>query len=418
MAFRSHFPLASNGYAALALGFALFTIYGSLIPFDYVPRSWHDAVEAYRWVWTYRIWPQSRGDFFANVVLGVPLGYCLIAAVRTGKNGLRSTLTRAIAFIFFCTAFASSIEFAQLWFPSRSSAASDVIAQVLGAAIGMAAWMLVGERLTAFIRSFWGSPHYGGRTGRAFCAMLLAAIAVQTLPWDFSASPHEWMRKVRGGITYVPFQDWMASTHRIQIQWDALESIVLYVPLGVMAFITGGWFGRFRNVAVAGLLLGTFVEACQWPVMSRHPSTTDIVRDALAFVVGWSAARTVSIQHLPIAIPILIWIGFLAAVSWWPHAFGATHRHTLLSLEHADPMFWLGEMAIKTLAFAPLGVVFGSRGIVWAGVASFVLEFGQTFVPGRFGSVTDLMLAVLGGFVGVAFARRFGSGWTGTADIG
>jgi VanZ family protein len=250
------------------------------------------------------------------------------------------------------------------------------------------------------------------------CAMLLTALAVQTLPWDFAASPYDWMRKARGGITYVPFQDWTESYHRVQIQWDALESIVLYVPLGVMAFVTGGWFGRFRNVALGGIALGVFVEACQWPVMSRHPSTTDIVRDALAFVVGWSAARTVSIQRLPFAIPALVWIGFLAAVSWWPHAFGATHRHTLFSLEHANPMFWLGEIAVKILAFAPLGVVFGSRGIVWAGIASFILEFGQTFVPGRFGSVTDLVLAVAGGYVGAAFARRFGSGWTGRTEIG
>jgi len=350
--------------------------------------------------------------------LDAPLGYCLIAAVRTGQKGVRSTLFWAVAFMPLCTVFAAVIEFVQLWFPTRSSAASDVIAQVLGASFGMGAWMLVGEWLTSLLRYFWNSPKYGGRNGRAMCAMLLAALAVQTLPWDFAASPYDWMRKARGGITYVPFQDWTEASHRVQIQWDALESIVLYVPLGVMAFVTGGWFGRFRHVALAGIALGVFVEACQWPVMSRHPSTTDIVRDALAFIVGWSAARTVSVQRMPFAIPALVWIGFLTAVSWWPHAFGATHRHTLLSLEHADPMFWLGEMAVKILAFAPLGVVFGSRGIVWAGVASFAMEFGQTIVPGRFGSVTDLVLAVAGGYVGVAFARRFGSGWTGPVEIG
>lgn len=417
MSLRS--PLfASYGYAAFAFGFALFTIYGSLIPFDYVPRSWHDAVEGYRWVWTNRVWPDSRADFLANAVLGFPLGYCLIAAVRTGREGLHATFVWSLGFIPTCAVFAALIEFTQLWFPTRSSAASDVIAQVLGAACGMAAWMFVGEWLTTFLRSFWESPKYGGRNGRALCVMALIAFAVQTLPWDFSASPGEWMRKVRSGITYVPFQDWMEPSHRVQIQWDALESIVLYVPLGVMAFVTGGWFRRIRNVALAGIVLGIVVEACQWPVMSRHPSTTDIVRDALAFIVGWSVARTVAVQRLQLAFPVVIWVGFLAAVSWWPHAFGATHRHTLFSLEHADPMFWLGEMAVKILAFAPLGTVYGWRGIVWAGAASFVLELGQMFVPARFGSVADLVLAVVGGFVGYAFAHRFGSGWTGPEEIG
>lgn len=409
---------ASNGYAALAIGFALFTIYGSLIPFEYVPRSWHDAVEAYRWVWTYRIWPDSRADFLANVVLGFPLGYCLIAAVRTGRDKRHTTFGWAFGFIPICAVFAALIEFAQLWFPTRSSAASDVIAQVLGAACGMAAWMLIGEWLTAILRSVWHSPKYGGRNGRALCVMAITAFAIQTLPWDFSASPGEWMRKVRGGITYVPFQDWTEPSHRVQIQWDALESIVLYIPIGAMAFVTGGWFQRFRNAALAGVAMGLFVEACQWPVMSRHPSTTDIVRDTLAVMVGWSVARTVAVQRLPVAIPVWIWVGFLAAVSWWPHAFGATHRHTLFSLEHADPMFWLGEMVVKMLAFAPLGAVYGSRGIVWVGVASFVLEFGQMIVPGRFGSVADLVLAVAGGIIGAAFAFRYGSGWTGPGEIG
>jgi VanZ family protein len=417
MSLRS--PLfASNGYAAVAFGFALFTIYGSLIPFDYVPRSLTDANEAYRWVWMHRVWPQSRADFLANAVLGFPLGYSLIAAVRTGLPGLRSSVVWTCGLLSICTAFAAAIEFVQLWFPTRSSAASDVIAQVLGALLGMAVWMMTGEWLTGRLRTAWNSPHYGGRNARALCAMVLTALAIQTLPWDFTASPHDWMRKVRGGITYVPFQDWTDPSHRVQIQWDALESIVLYVPIGAMAFITGGWFRRFGNAALAGLALGVFVEACQWPVMSRHPSTTDIVRDALAFIAGWSAARTVSVQRMPMAVPIVVWIGFLTAVSWWPYAFGVTPRHTLFSLEHADPLFWLGEMAVKLLAFAPLGAVCGPRGIVWAGAASFVLEFGQTFVPGRFGSVADFVLAVGGGVAGVAFARRFGSGWTGTTEIG
>lgn len=411
-------PIRSNGYAFSAAGFALFAVYGSLLPFDYVPRAWAEAWDAYRWVWSHRVWPQSRADFLANAVLGFPLGYCLIAAIRTGLTGLRSTVVQAFGLLAGCAVFAAAIEFVQLWFPVRSSAASDVIAQVLGAAIGMAAWMFVGEWLTVRLRTAWDSPHYGGRTGRALCVMALTALAIQTLPWDFAASPHDWMKKVRGGITYVPFQDWTEATHRVQIQWDALESIVLYVPLGVMAFLTSGWFRRFRNIAISGFVLGIAVEACQWPVMSRHPSSTDIIRDALALIVGWSVARSVTVQHMPLTIPLVVWTGFLAAVSCWPHAFGAAHRHTLVSLEHVDPLFWLGEMAVKLLAFAPFGAVSGPRGIVWASLVSFILEFGQTFVPGRFGSVTDLVLAAAGGCVGAAFVRRFGSGWTRTAGIG
>ena len=36
-----------------------------------------------------------------------------------------------------CSAFAAAVEFSQLWFPKRTCAGSDVIAQTLGSATGM-----------------------------------------------------------------------------------------------------------------------------------------------------------------------------------------------------------------------------------------------------------------------------------------
>ena len=66
-------------YAVLALGSASFTLFGSLVPFAFQGRPWGEAVDAFVAAMTGRITIESRSDAAANVMLGVPLGFALLA---------------------------------------------------------------------------------------------------------------------------------------------------------------------------------------------------------------------------------------------------------------------------------------------------------------------------------------------------
>ena len=200
-------PFSRRRFAAFAIGFALFTIYGSLVPFEHVPRTWDNAVSAFQGVFQKRLWPESRSDFAANFLLGLPLGVCLIGALRFGRNGMVGTILAAIVLLPLCAAFATAVEFAQLWFPARTCAGSDVVAQTLGSAAGMAGWLVAGPGLTRFLGRVWDAPSLGGRAGRAFFVYFLGLVAIQTLPWDITASPADWYRKIRDHVTYVPFAE-------------------------------------------------------------------------------------------------------------------------------------------------------------------------------------------------------------------
>jgi hypothetical protein len=80
-----------------------------------------------------------------------------------------------------------------------------------------------------------------------------------------------------------------------------------------------------------------------------------------------------------------------------------------LSLESKNYMFWLLEIAEKAMLFAPLGAAASQRGVVRAvlacALAGTMTELGQLLLPDRFPSLTDVLLAMLGGTVGAVVSR-------------
>ena len=414
-------PVSAKCYAALSVGFTLFTIYGSLVPFEYVPRTWDNAVAAWGWVWEHRIYPESRSDFAANFLLGVPLGFCLLGALRLDRKGPFGSLLAVLIALPFCIGLATAVEFSQLWFPKRTCAGSDVIAQSLGSASGMLVWLLAGQWITNFVRRIWDLPSLGGRVGRALVLYLIALAAVMTLPWDITASPADWYHKALEKITYVPFEEWNRPELRVRKLRDWAELLALFAPVGLLASGLPGSFKRRGGIGIvgfAGLALGVMVEGAQWPIVSRHPSATDVIIEASSVLIGWGIGRAIASGKLPVVIPTFGWLGLLAGVNWWPMNFDpgvlddrlrVTTLLPFLSLESKNYMFWLEEIAVKAMVFAPIGAAASRKGIVRAmivcAMAGLMMELGQLFLSDRFPSLTDVLLATVGGGLGAMVTR-------------
>lgn len=275
---------ARGWYAVLAVAWAGFVGYGSLVPFDFHARPKGDALPAFRWCLENRLRPQSRSDGLANFALGVPLGFALLGACPAGWR-------RALALPLWagCVGLAAGLEFAQLFVPERTCAGSDVWTQGLGAAVGMLGWVGCGDRLTRLAGKLAAHPKAGGRAGGWLAAYLLVIVGVQMLPLDLTASPADVYRKLRDGkVVLLPFAEPVdAAAGR---KWLALAG--LFLPAGVLA-------ARLPRLSAAEAVAGGFVVALLTELgqllVSRQPSATDVLVGGAGAAVGrwagWAVLR-------------------------------------------------------------------------------------------------------------------------------
>lgn len=421
---------------AVALGAAAFTVYGSLVPFQFHAVPLGDAVTQFRATLSAGVTIPSRSDAAANVLLGVPLGFALLGFCCADRRGGRAAVT---TFLLLppCVLFAASVEFAQLFTPGRNCAASDIVAQALGAAGGMLAWLAFGRRLTDGAIAVWHRADVDA-TGKLLLAYVAFVAFIQVLPLDLSASPGTLYRKVRDDVRFAPFSEYEGkdAAERWKLTAKLVKLAALYFPIGLLAGRLKGRVERWSTVpvALAALTLAVCLEAPQLVVQSRLPSITDALVGAFATVAGWYAGRVHSEGlALPFALSWgVVWAAGLTAITqpppgaprladprpfdWIPGA----------PLESGDPMFALEETLTKLVVFGLLGVIMAAwrlpprtrRGVggsvrvavaVAAGLGlavSAAVESGQRWYETHTPCITDVLLGGAGAGLGVLVASR------------
>jgi VanZ family protein len=96
-----------------------FVIYGSLVPFDFRPRSFDVALRSFLNIRYLRLGVESRADWVANILLYIPLSFLWLGSVsREGRHFLRLCFSMFILIFFVVLAIA--VEFAQQFFPPRT----------------------------------------------------------------------------------------------------------------------------------------------------------------------------------------------------------------------------------------------------------------------------------------------------------
>lgn len=437
-------------FAWLALGVALFTIYGSLVPFQYRWRPFDEALNGFRWVLEHRTGVESRSDFVANFVLGLPLGFSLLAwQLLDGSATLARKLLACLCIWPLCTLFATVVEFSQLYFPNRTCSGSDILAQSLGAAVGMVLYLMAGQRWVDRVRSqFSANSYHSPAIGWLMIYVAILAL-VHWLPLDITASPADWYRKIKDGkVTLSPFAE--LGAHSEVAAWRKgqawLELAGLYFPVGLLlAFVpfarpvpmerAPNWMPLARSAARAfgfGFALAAILEAGQLAVNSRSPSTTDVCLGGLAVMIGWLVASGMSVNAtgggLDIEAVLILgqaWLLWLAIAAWLPFEFdGSIGARQLAALNWipfaaAQEKHYLGgleEALVKTILAFPYGAIVAAFGpvdrassrqriVVGAALAmalALLLEAGQLFLPDRVASPTDVLYAAVGGAIGTA----------------
>jgi VanZ family protein len=398
----------------LFLAYAVFVVYGSLVPLDFRPQPLDVALQHFQHIPWLDIGLGGRADWVANAVLYAPLAF-LTARAAFGL-GLAQALACALA-IALCSALAVGVEFTQLFFPPRTVSLNDILAEVLGSLVGAlsapfaAGWL---DRLAEALAR--RSGHLGLRLLEMYA---VAYVALCFFPYDLLLSATEihikWQSTLWGW--------WLAPSARggaitaVQL----LVEVVLALPIGLLlARRRAGGQLRTPIAAVLGLVLGLCIEVGQFFVDSGVSQGASVLTRALGVAAGaWlapgalaatpaavrSLLRRLALPAWLIYLPVLLevnglfshrWQGSAAAAPAWAEVHFLPFYYHYYTTE-AIALFSLGSVALMYLPAALLGWarVWPQRATL-TGVAALAsaIEASKLFMVGLHPDPTNVLIAV------------------------
>lgn len=432
-------------YAALALAFGVFAIYGSLVPLEFHAQPIGAALAGFRRIEYFKLGIDSRADWVSNVLLFIPLGFLCMGALRADRRGAAGSLTAGMAVAAGCFALSIAIEFTQIFFPPRTVSLNDIVAETFGAFIGVGAWLLLGAAVTEWTRQYFRERERPALLVRLLTFYAVAFLISQLLPLDIAITPGELAQKYAAGrIILRPFDYPYPST--FSLLWDLANDVLLNAPLGALVVVGWSRMGRRRS-GTAAFLLGAAivvgVELAQLFVFSRVADVTDVMTGSVGIALGVGAAIWLSRRDAPASAPngprasalrlwprlaAVVWLAALVTYAWYPFDFVVDREmvRERLPIFLAVPFrsYYFGtefhaftELMRKGLLALPLGVLLRlawplshRRGIarLQSAVVLFALfgiftgiEMGQIFLPDRFPDLTDAFISEGGAMVGL-----------------
>jgi VanZ family protein len=420
---------------ALATLYAAFAIYGSLVPFDFHPRP---LAEAWAEFLALRLAPvgiQSRADWAANVLLFVPLAFLWCAALWPRRRWVRATV--ALGVWAAAVLLSAAIEFAQSFFPSRSVSLNDIVAEGLGAALGVAAYAFTGARIAVWLGAWWTAGTVSGLAGPAVVLYLAGLVFFGLMPFDLSLSPALVYEKLATGLVRMgPVPRFHGSV--AETLTDVLTDVAVWVPAGFLGrlAVPPSLAGRSARAPAALAWIGCVavaagIEALQLLVASRVVDVSDVTLAAVGAGLGvrlagrllrrWPAAgaagtgpgvaagggprvpaaaeagpAAVSVERQTPARPALIgavafvlWLAVVVAVLWQPFDFTADRaflyeRAQHLSLVPFRAYYFSTELRAATKIFLP-SRTFDLGNVLLEAAAATVGYWLAVTVPGHLG---------------------------------
>jgi hypothetical protein len=362
-------------WAAVTALVILFILYGSLYPFDFRwdvngPGPLHVLLQG----WRAR---PGRGDFVANVLLYMPLGFFFTLAVRPWAG---ARLAAGLA-VLTGGALCVTVESLQYYDPGRITTASDVYSNIMGTFTGAA--------LALF---------FGGRIFRQFDRI------------DFQMAPLL-LLLAWGTDRLYPFIP-VIDLHKY---WNALKPVIFPAPLSAMDI--------FRHIAIwwtVALLLEK-ASAGKRPALRFAAFAAALVVGQIFVLDG--ALGKAELSGIAVALfgaalfsyPVRLNAGFVCLL-----AYVLLERLTPFQLRSAPAHFgWIpfesfmyGSLTVNALAFLEKSFLYGS--LIWLlqelgasrvrataaiGLLLVLTACADIYVSDHAPQITDPLLAVLIGCV-------------------
>lgn len=425
-----------------ALFYLLFVIYGSLVPLDFKVIPLDEALNQFKNIRYLNLGIGSLADWVANILLMIPLAF-LWFTFFTVNAKLPVKLFFTLVIFLACLLLALAIEFTQLFFPPRTVSINDIVAESLGAVIGIVVGWLFGQRFMAWLQQW----HQEGRINafdRYLQIYLLGLFLYAVLPLDLTISPIELYHKWNDGrIILRPFGNLKPDLIENIYQWGS--EVVLWIPVPLL-------WQRKRQFTGLQLCLRVFfaaliIECFQLFVYSRVTDITDIFVALTGGGVGIQLTKyffdgspgKVTPTGFFMRLNRLSWWGalfclgwsmLLMTVFWYPFDFdidaafiserkGSFFKIPFYSYYYGTEFRAITEVFHKVLFFIPLGLSLAfvswtyhfntiSRFIsyFWIAFVALGIEAGQILLPDKNADLTDWALEVVGGMIGYVITKQ------------
>ena len=230
-------PIGRGWLLGAAVAYLVFVVYGSLVPLEYEPMPWGEALARFRDIPFLQLGIGSRADWVANLLLFVPLAYLWLGALWP-RRGTAARLAVSLLLWAALAGLALAIEFTQIFFPQRTVSQNDVLAEGLGGLLGIGLWWWTGEAVARWLggwRAARGATHVAERL---LLAYLLVLFGYSLLPLDLTISPvevyHKWQE---GKVVLVPFTGYPSQA--AELVYEVATDITLWVPVSLLGGVSG-----------------------------------------------------------------------------------------------------------------------------------------------------------------------------------
>ena len=304
--------------------------------------------------------------------------------------------------VLICTVWSALIEMIQLFGPTRTTSALDLLTNVIGATIGVVAGIVLEDVLVLRRARVTSGQSRGqiGRPDRPAVALLLCWLSWLWFPL-FPVLGRTMLRYKADlflhapSVQPVPFVSamlaWIAAGSLLQAaalrparRWLAIS--VVFVPLQI--FIVDR---QPVAAAFAGAIAGVLIFSCLWPLCQTH-------RDAYRKITAWAFLAAIVFRGLApfhfsaTAVPFA-WIPFGGFLNMdWQAGIQVI----------AEKSFWYGT-AVWLMRRSGMRVVPATALVV---TVLLGIEIAQTRLPGHVAEITDPLWAIFMGGAMVALGRN------------
>ena len=378
--------LNRNAYTALTLIIVGGLAYLELYPFVFrVPPDDSGAVRKLFESW---VEPPSRGDFIANILAYMPLGFCATRAF----NFPRSLLGRLPLIILVGSGLSLGFELAQYFVDGRVTSIADVCANTLGVVFGAASAAIWAKNTNLVLRV--------GIFAKPVPLILLGAwTAYRTYPYVPTTDLHKFWEAIKPLVltpTPPPYDLWRHTTI-----WLVLFALVEAV------------LGRRRSIGSALLLVG-FLTGARISIIGQALSIAELAGAGTALFL-WALALLIAVR-LRASVLALMLGAYIIVERLQPFLFqGSPKAFGWLPFRS----FMTGSLEIDLMAFLEKSFLYGSLlflltetgfrlrtvSIVLA-LLLFATSWAETYLPGRSAEITDAMMVML---IGLGFSLLSGS---------
>lgn len=403
------------------LGYLIFVVYGSLVPFEYRPLPLDAALAQFAQIPFLNLGVGSRADWVANLVLYVPLAFLGAAWLTQGTPRVPRPLVLTLVGLF-CVGLAVAVEFTQLFFAPRTVSLNDLLAETLGTLVGLLLFQVGHGRLTRLAADFAAGGH--ASVVAALSLFGLGYGLLSLFPYDVLISWEELRAKLAAGN-----QGWLlAGTCDAWLRCAARQAgeLVAIMPLGVLLTLAMPSLSR-RRILVLGLALGLALEAAQLLLASGISQGLSVLGRGLGLLAGALLGQSLRqwgprplARWISLALPLLAlpYVALLAALGGWLGDPWVSFREALARLAEVRlmPLYYhyystepaaMASLLAQAGLYAPMGLaawalttrrVRVSPWSAWgvglsAAALALPIELGKLLAPPRHPDLTNLLIA-------------------------